>query len=179
MPEETPNTGMLPKKLQGYATLFAICLPVFLQYFEPMIEKITGQDEERLHVMQHEIDLRFREIDSTLSEGSDFVEFIHNEMDDLKTDLESKREKWMSMPFSIGLRAKRGVSDTLWYRATNGHDYVAIFDPFAMWWKYSDPNDWNSPHKAVLFETPWSEFEGQQHQLMEAVMYYELLKSQQ
>lgn len=176
--EATPSTGVLPKKLQGYATLFAICLPIFMQYFEPVIEKMTGQDEERLHIMQHEIDLRFQEIDSSLHEGGEFLQFIHSEMDGMKTDWESSKATWRSKPFSIGLKAKTGVQDTLWYKARNGKEYVAIFDPFSMWWKYSDPNDWNSPHKAVLFESDWREFEDQQRRMMEAVMYYELMKAQ-
>lgn len=155
-------------KTAAIATAAATILVTLGQFLQPIIDQYSGRKAEDLQVMQQEIDNRFRVVDSTLREGGEFIEFINTEMAGMRAD----RENWKKRPFTIGLKAKAGT-DSLWYRDQDGHEYLAIYDPFVMWWKYVDTRDLNTPHKAAFFEIPWTDMEERQNKLLNAVFISE------
>lgn len=124
-----------------------------MQYFEPVIDHWTGQDEDQIELIYSLIDQERDHRDSLWQHGVDRMVALDTGLNHVKAFLELKSKTEGNSTFAIGLRGQHGT-DSLWYRAANGKIYDAKYEPAVMWWLYKDGFD----NKAVLFEMDWEIF---------------------
>ncbi len=124
-----------------------------MQYFEPVIDHWTGQDEDQITLIKGLIaDNRNRQ-DSLWEYGAERILELDTGLGAVRVFLETKKKTEGNETFAIGLRGKHGT-DSLWYRASDGRIYDAKYEGAVMWWMYRDGFE----NKAVLFEIEWDLF---------------------